>query len=199
MKKKNVLLMLATLTVASMISACGAKEEEAAVEEKDTVVEAASTEAELPSEVQTLIEDIVSDVALADDVATTEAQTTEEVVSEEDEVLAYNASRLGSHISFSDQAKEVAEALAKLGFGKLDETENYYDYGMLINDDKGMVLDLVICDRSDGSYRGCFIKMIRDENKENVLWEWEYTDKYEKEERAIIEAAVEAKKQEEQN
>ena len=179
MKKKNVLLMLATLTVASMISACGAKEEEAAVEEKDTVVEATSTEAELPSEVQTLIEDIVSDVALADDVATTEAQTTEEVVSEEDSVIARNAEYLGSFVSFSDQGQEVAEALAELGFGEVVDTERYYDYGVFIIDEKGMTLDMVIYDESDGDYCGCFIKMIRDENKEEVLWEWEYTDKYE--------------------
>ena len=198
MKKKNVLLMLATLTVASMISACGAKEEEAAVEEKDTVVEATSTEAELPSEVQTLIEDIVSDVALADDVATTEAQTTEEVASEEDSVKDYNLLHMRCLISFGDQAEEAVDALAQLGFGKIERMEPYYDrYGLYITDDKGMTLDLVIYD--EGKYRGCFIKMIRDENKENVLWEWEYTDKYEKEERAIIEAAVEAKKQKEQN
>ena len=179
MKKKNVLLMLATLTVASMISACGAKEEEAAVEEKDTVVEATSTEAELPSEVQTLIEDIVSDVALADDVATTEAQTTEEVASEEDSVKDYNLLHMRGLISFGEQAEEAVDALAELGFGKIERMEPYYDYGLLITDDKGMVLDLLLYDECDGSYCGCFIKMIRDENHEEVLWEWEYTDKYE--------------------
>ena len=115
--------MLATLTVASMISACGAKEEEAAVEEKDTVVEATSTEAELPSEVQTLIEDIVSDVALADDVATTE----EETVAEKDSVKEHNFLYMKCLISFGDQAVEAVDALAQLGFGKIERTFSKYN------------------------------------------------------------------------
>ena len=162
MNKKKVLALMAMLTVTAMVTACGGKKEEAAVTEtqavESTVVESIATE----NTEQVIEED--TDVALAESVEETE---------EEKSSVEYNAYIIGGFINYKDQALEVAEALDELGFGTFEDLSDQERNYRTITDENGM--SVIIYDDQDN-----YITDIVAEDGETVLWEWEYTDKYEK-------------------
>ena len=173
MNKKKVLALMAMLTVTAMVSACGEKKEEAAVTEtvavestvvESTVVESTAAETAVSENTEPLIEDN-SDVALAESVEETE---------EEMSVVEYNAEFLGQYITISGQAIEVAEALEELGFVKCKEIINFHNTRIEVSDENGMIVSL------HQTLNGGYYDRIDTEDGETTLWEWEYTDKYEK-------------------
>ena len=169
MNKKKVLALMAMLTVTAMVTACGGKKEEAAVTEtqavESTVVESTATENTDATESteQAIEED--TDVALAESVEETE---------EEMSVVEYNAEFLGQYITISGQAIEVAEALEELGFVKCKEIINILNTCVEVSDENGMIVSL------HQTLNGGYYDRIDTEDGETTLWEWEYTDKYEK-------------------
>ena len=164
MNKKKVLILMAMLTVATMVTACGGKKEEAAVTESEavesTVVESVEN-TDVTESTELIIEDD-SDVALAESVEKTE---------EEMSVVEYNAEILKIDIDYGEQAIEVALKLEELGFGKIVDIYEYESGLYYLINDKDEQLKLY------ETYEGDYFEKIKTMEGE-LIWEWEYTDKY---------------------
>ena len=170
MNKKKVLALMAMLTVTAMVTACGGKKEEAAVTEtqavESTVAESTATENTDATESteQAIEED--TDVALAESVEETE---------EEMSVVEYNAEKLKKYILYPEQSIDAAKALDELGFGEIKNIKKPNSVSRNITDENGMVLEMYYSDVNE-----YYLKIKAEDG--TVLWEWEYTDKYEIEE-----------------
>ena len=166
MNKKKVLALMAMLTVTAMVSACGEKKEEAVTETvavESTVEEGTAAETAVAENTEQLIEDD-SDVALAESVEETE---------EEMSVVEKNTKRLREYILYPDQAVEAAEALEELEFGELTDIVSMDSVSRTIIDEKGMILEMYY-----GQVHEYYLNIYAEDGTQ--LWEWEYTDKYEK-------------------
>ena len=168
MNKKKVLALMAMLTVTAMVTACGGKKEEAAVTEtqavESTVVESTATENTDATESTEQVIEEDTDVALAESVEETE---------EEMSVVEKNTKRLREYILYPDQAVEAAEALEELEFGELTDIVSMDSVSRTIIDEKGMILEMYY-----GQVHEYYLNIYAEDGTQ--LWEWEYTDKYEK-------------------
>ena len=182
MNKKKVLALMAMLTVTVMVSACGGKKEEAAVTEtqavESTVAESTATENTDATESTEQVIEEDTDVALAESVEETE---------EEMSVVEKNAEILREYIYYSNQAVEAAQALEELGFGEIKDVKEPDSISCNVIDEKGMVLQMYY-----GQIREYYLNIYAEDGTK--LWEWEYTDRYEKAEDERIQKLKEEKK-----
>ena len=159
MKNKKLLALMATLAMATVLSACGAESKESTEDVAKDEVESVSTqETDMQSETE----------------ENTQVEQTEEETTQVDlkESIAYNYEYLGFNFYY-EQALEAAYALDELGFGKIQSMSDEYQDADVIVDENGKELWIY----TDTSY----YYMITEPGGEPVLWEWEMTDKYEKE------------------
>ena len=178
MKNKKLLALMATLAMATVLSACGAESKESTEDVAKDEVESVSTqETDMQSETE----------------ENTQVEQTEEETTQVDlkESIAYNYEYLQcfQYMTYCEQALEAAYALDELGFGKIEDMDEE-DLGtnaeayMRPGHDGYIVADEIVDENgkelwifTDTSY----YYMITEPGGESVLWEWEATDKYEKE------------------